>query len=338
MVTGLASLASSRVARPLRLFSLTLLIPILSVALVESGYHTVYFTRYFHQLSDARGLADPLYEVLDDPPGLYRLKPGARADMPSPSGKNETATAIINRWGMRDTAFEIDTPENALRLLFVGDSVTFGPGLPFEETFPEKTAVLLSQKLKRPVKAFNFGVPGYNLPELARIRTILPWKDIRPDRVIYAVCLNDAQLDEESYDPATHALVPRHHSSAVLWLVSSLFRDRERELDRLLSQVLENTAVNHAWPIVVLLPSAPYLRGIPKEDALSDRAAATFFRKHLSEKNIETLDLLDLAWPKPVEKNYLAGAQGPDPAHFSARGSRFVAEKLAAFLETRLTE
>ncbi len=332
-VGGLAFVATVKFSRKFRFILAPILGLFFLTALIESGYHTVYFTRYFSQLDAIEQPPDPLYEVLDESSRRYRLRPGTQVNMPSERDGEQTVPVTINLLGMRDTKVRVSVNEKALRILFVGDSVTFGPKLPIEETFPQKTATLLENDLNREVQAFNFGIPGYNLPEIAQFRSIVPWEVIHPNLLVYAVCLNDAHLEEEIYDPATRSLVPRHRFSAVVWGIRSLVLGEERELGRLLDQVLEQSVADQQAPVVVLLPTAPYLRGIPEENANSDRKAAAFFRKHLAEKNVPVLDLLDAEWPQPVEENYLPG---PDPAHFSTKGSRFVADRLVRFLETFL--
>lgn len=82
------------------------------------------------------------------------------------------------------------------RIAIVGDSVTFGEGVPnTEETFTEVLENMLNQQQTLlTVKVFNFGVSAYSVKEMAAMlqhRIV----DIQPDLVVMAIIPPDLNLD-----------------------------------------------------------------------------------------------------------------------------------------------
>ncbi len=72
------------------------------------------------------------------------------------------------------------------KILFVGDSVTFGFGVRSEESFPFR----FGEHIGRPQDVANAAVPGYNLEQvLGILREEL--RRSRPEAVFYGLCLND---------------------------------------------------------------------------------------------------------------------------------------------------
>jgi hypothetical protein len=87
----------------------------------------------------------------------------------------------------RTTPFPPKDP-NIFRVMVVGDSLTFGLGIPEDSTF----VALLNQSMQRDyrIEFLNLGVIRYQSEDVLKtIRTFLP--RLQPDLVIYAVCLND---------------------------------------------------------------------------------------------------------------------------------------------------
>ncbi|GJL61065.1 MAG: hypothetical protein NPIRA03_39220 [Nitrospirales bacterium] len=93
------------------------------------------------------------------------------------------------------------------RIAIVGDSVTFGEGVPTEETFTEVLEQLLNQHQNLlTVKVFNFGVSAYSVKEMAAMlqhRMV----DIRPDLVVMAIIPPDLNLARTPIIDSTGYLV-----------------------------------------------------------------------------------------------------------------------------------
>jgi len=97
----------------------------------------------------------------------------------------------INSKGLRGEEIPYERTPGAHRILFLGDSVTFGDRLAAdEETLPARIATALSARVGRPVEAVNFGVSGYSQWQEAKF---LRSEGIKysPDIVIVTFVLND---------------------------------------------------------------------------------------------------------------------------------------------------
>ncbi|MGK0156323.1 MAG: hypothetical protein ACI9SE_003291 [Neolewinella sp.] len=81
--------------------------------------------------------------------------------------------------------------EAAVRVLFVGDSYTFGLLVPDGETYAHRVEGMLTTE-SMPVFAINTGVPGYNTEQqLVCLRRWL--KEFQPDHVVHGFVMNDAE-------------------------------------------------------------------------------------------------------------------------------------------------
>jgi lysophospholipase L1-like esterase len=114
----------------------------------------------------------------------WRLVPGARDEWGG-------VRVAINARGMRGPALDHEKPDGAARILFLGDSVTFGYGVERDEDlFAQGVGRELTRRLGRPVEIVNAGVGGYS-----------PWQQAlfferegvryAPDLVVVGFVLND---------------------------------------------------------------------------------------------------------------------------------------------------
>jgi len=127
--------------------------------------------------------ASPLI-VLTASPHRYELRPGVH---------RYRGRIDINAVGLRGPELP-DPPETSeLRLLFVGDSITFAGEVPYDVTFPARVAEMLhasGEPRFANARVLNGGVPGYSpFNELHWLGEHGP--GLRPDAVIIQFCLND---------------------------------------------------------------------------------------------------------------------------------------------------
>jgi lysophospholipase L1-like esterase len=66
----------------------------------------------------------------------------------------------MNSYGLRDNEFSLDK-KNTYRIIILGDSYTFGWGVPIENTYPKVLESLLKEKIY-PIQVINAGIFGYN--------------------------------------------------------------------------------------------------------------------------------------------------------------------------------
>jgi hypothetical protein len=132
------------------------------------------------------------FDLIPDPILVFKHTPGLQRIY-------QRVSVSINELGLRDRDLE-KKKRGELRILLLGDSVTFGWGVPVETTFGRKLETLLTAKLGRPVRTVNSGVGGYNtVQEQAFIRTYIDV--IEPDTVILLFVRNDIELNEPPFDP-----------------------------------------------------------------------------------------------------------------------------------------
>lgn len=90
-----------------------------------------------------------------------------------------------NSLGFRGPEFEIEKPPGVTRLLVLGDSMTYGTGVEYEETYP---AVLDAMDPK--LQVINTGVPGYHGGH--QLLLLEEWiGPLQPDLVLVAYFWND---------------------------------------------------------------------------------------------------------------------------------------------------
>lgn len=98
----------------------------------------------------------------------------------------------INSHGMRDREYLLDKGRNTYRIAVLGDSYTFGDGVPLEDTYVKQLEDLLNQNqhLRKRIEVFNLGVNGYNtVQELWRLKGL--GLQFQPDLILLGYYLND---------------------------------------------------------------------------------------------------------------------------------------------------
>lgn len=131
-----------------------------------------------------------LYRMLPDNPREYALHPGvSRLNRIPDSGQEWTYR--INSEGFRGDEFDLASERR--RILFIGDSYTFGWGVEQSETLPRAVEkVLAGPPYNLAVDAWNLGVPGYNtVLEYHLLEQVID--RYAPDLVVLGYVMNDAQ-------------------------------------------------------------------------------------------------------------------------------------------------
>lgn len=115
----------------------------------------------------------PLH-ILVDSPQLYALNP---------------QHPEISSQGVRDDEVPIPKPEGTLRILVLGDSVTYGANVSREKTFPNRLESLLRER-SGSAEVINAGVTAYTAYNELQYY-LNRGREFEPDIVIVAFCLND---------------------------------------------------------------------------------------------------------------------------------------------------
>jgi hypothetical protein len=110
-------------------------------------------------------------------------------------------TYHLNRWGYRTGDFALEKPADAYRIIFLGDSFTFGEGTPEPLVFPAVvSAVLQGRHLGgRRIEIINLGIPGEDgESELETYREF--GRTLAPDWVVLQWNTNDVPLSDVQRD------------------------------------------------------------------------------------------------------------------------------------------
>ncbi len=134
------------------------------------------------------------YELAPDGGYLYRLKPGLRLPMTilQPDGSMLNWSINTDAQGCRGPDLDISQlGSTTKRILFVGDSYTFGYAAEERDSFPRVIERLLRAR-GRDVVAINAGIPGFN--SVQEYHYLVHLLDVfAPDSVVLAYVANDAE-------------------------------------------------------------------------------------------------------------------------------------------------
>ena len=265
---------------------------------------------------------DELYQYEPDDGRCLGLDPGAQVLYTGWLLRIPPVEHSVNSRGYRGPSRPFEKHPGTLRILLVGDSYTFGVGMPEEDTIAAQLEDVLGVSSPRPVEVLNFGVPGVNLEETFEQyeRFASRWEH---DVVLYLLFSNDLdepQCEEASINRWEVASLLRNVYLARLIimpviLVSGLFPG-EGEVTRLTSVVGQYGAASRQnraeFRIVVL--------GNPVAGERKDER----FEAWTEQTEVPLLDLSPL-WSD--RSNLIAGEY-----HFNQTGSRRAALAIAEWL------
>lgn len=118
---------------------------------------------------------------------FWRLKPHYR-------GIERGVRVSINALGFRDRDFSVAKPKGTMRVVCLGDSVTFGWDVPVRESYPKLLEALLKGACPATaIEVLNAGTPTHSSYQ-GRIRIQRGLLKLNPDLLIVGYGLNDEQL------------------------------------------------------------------------------------------------------------------------------------------------
>jgi len=288
----------------------------------------------------------------------WRLRPNAR-------GFSRGVQATINSKATRGPELPYTKQPKIRRILYVGDSVTFGYGLEEEQTFPFRVEALLRKAVGDSVETVNMGVDGYS-----------PWQEhmhlrneglrYQPDLIVVSFILNDVtdRLDssqlqnlKEDRRSLLDELIARSNTLYFIKMISGnkIFggdleggvRRRETLYVGHLVYYPDRPEVHEAWKatledlgrifnlckehqLPMILVVFPFAFQFDNAETLStpQRIVCNFAR----ENNIPFIDLLPLLDKRMRTTGTKAADYFLDDLHPSALGSAIVADTLAGFI------
>jgi lysophospholipase L1-like esterase len=288
--------------------------------------------------------------VEKDPWLFWQLK----ANTTAPLDRGKMTGFIANGDHMRNPEVPVERGPNDFRVLCLGDSITFGWGVRFEEAYPTLLADLLRKaRPGRDIHVLNAACSGYSAYqglEILRRRGL----KYRPDVVTIWFGWNDAGFWDGMTDAEHARLVAREHlltSSATYRLLSYTLRRSEHEG---VKEEREKTAAG-----LPRMPLADYKARLEEMVELArasegNGARVVFIQgckvKHIraarrqegkvklnsyQRATAELAERLDVPMLSVFDALYEAGVGDEvflDKAHLDARGLRIVADALFALL------
>lgn len=247
----------------------------------------------------------------------------------------------INSKGLRNKEFNEQPEPSTYRIVFLGDSLTFGWGVKEEETFARRLEAKLSSQ--KPVEIINAGHGNYNSTQEANffLKYAEKWN---PNHVVLFYFINDAEEMQMStkWDFLGHSrLVSLFWSAyrATGWgkqgrsfvdYYQNLYKSEGWEKSKSSIKKISDLCVEKGIKFqVVILPElhqlSPYI--FEKEHEM--------IRKFLSENKIENKDLTEsfqAAGIKSVQELWVAD----DDAHPNGQAHGMIAEFVKEFIGARI--
>lgn len=136
----------------------------------------------------------------------------------------------VNSWDFREREFHGAKPAGTYRIAVIGDSLTFGQGIPEEARFTNRLQEALARRASS-YEVLNFGRPGAEtVDELVTLERVLA--DAEPDFVLLQWFVNDVEGHDKEGRPQFLPLLPSatlsswlQKSSALYYLVSLQWRN-----------------------------------------------------------------------------------------------------------------
>ena len=202
-----------------RLFAATISV-VATLAAVEAVCHVAFPARppiRFEQeeeLLTQIGLARFADALVADPEMFWRVAPDST--LPSSAGIN--FGVLANGQQLReDHEIPLEKPDGEVRILFLGDSCTFGAGVEVDETFPAFVERYLAEAVPGTrFECINAGVPGYSLFQGWRLLETVGFA-YEPDVIVLSFGSNDAVAWDNRSDLEHYAEAHRRPPAPFGW-------------------------------------------------------------------------------------------------------------------------
>ena len=142
---------------------------------------------------------------------LYELIPNSRARI-------EGINFEMNSWGFRDKKYRV-RKQHKKRIIFIGDSLTYGWLLHLDETYHKRLEKLLNTR-DYDVDVMGMGVAGYNTIQeyyLIKEKTL----QFNPDMIILQICPNDFErtVSIKKYREGKKLVLVPYHDFSIPYVI-----------------------------------------------------------------------------------------------------------------------
>lgn len=260
-------------------------------------------------------------------------------------GGDGSVTYRLNMFGMRGPDLSAQKSANVFRILFLGDSITFGEGVREEDIFPTRVQSLLSAKMPgKEIQVVNAGVQGYGTKEEVG-SYFLTGIAYKPDAVVIGFYLNDATDFGETIrqnDAKNHAMpltgMAKFSKIAEYFQRRARAREQQEEFfattrasfkskhwEDCKGELLKLRGESEKWKFKLLIVIFPVLWDLdhyPLEDVHK------LLHEQFAELGIAYIDLLDTFRGHNAESLWVH----PTDQHPNEIAHRMAAEKIAEYL------
>ncbi|MBD3674791.1 MAG: SGNH/GDSL hydrolase family protein [Planctomycetaceae bacterium] len=132
----------------------------------------------------------------------HQLEPLGQITLTNPD-THEQSTESLNSFGLRGPEPELTKPDDVIRILCLGDEMTFGPGLSRDQLFTSRLEEMLKDYLPKRLEVINAGVPGY-CPLLSFLQYRHRLRSLDPDVIVVTFEMGDVADDYRVRSFTTH--------------------------------------------------------------------------------------------------------------------------------------
>lgn len=303
-----------------------------------------------------------------DSESLWRKLPSAVewSGQPHARGLHTGVPVAFNAFGLRDAERSPQPAPGTVRVLALGDSVTFGLGVPQDLTYPRQTETLLSKARGAPVEVLNMGMPGYNtIHQLAQLREL--GLGLQPKIVVVGFLYNDIELSSgqkgsgsvETAETSLPRKIKSGFNAAALWLkknslfvawvsprvgnalrpfgvkglgqvgeIKDQYVDTNPQWRRMQEALLEMKRITAERGIELVVMVIPAMTRFT-DAAYPIKEYHQAVAAFCQDQGIKVLDLLPKFWGQDGTRYWISTTDG----HPNAEGQRRMAVALAEFLE-----
>lgn len=234
-----------------------------------------------------------------------------------------------NNKGIREESFSDEKPEDVKRILFLGDSFTFGWGVNSSDRFSDIVEKKLNNESSTRYQAINAGIPGYGLEDnliLFRERGI----SYEPDIVVVSFSFEDVLSTRRSQIIRKKAknLTPSGDESKI--------EQKEIKLQRKFVKETSIRGSNFSKHILAIdrLAQKNNMEAIFFNIDRLSKAEKQFYR-NLEESNDINIVYPPKQFESSKEKEYTISDKDP---HYNALGHQWLGKKLYRYLDQRFEE
>lgn len=241
-----------------------------------------------------------------------------------------------NSFGLRDDDYSVPKQPGRKRIVFLGDSFTFGWGVPQADTYAKQLEKMMRQAGKTD-EVINMGVGNYNSAmevELFKLKGL----KLEPDMVVLMYYINDVEptprINGASYHVLKHFYLPAYvntkvkqlgmrnsHKDWLTWYYRSIYAPESEGMKKSGEALRELVRICKERKIKLLLVNIPDLRRL--ENYPFDFATA-HIRGFASEQQLPFLDLLPVFSPYEGKSLWVS----PEDSHMNAKANTLAAEAL----------